>query len=166
MVDDRVDDTSHDALATPGAPTRRPAQSLNGTVGSRKSARSDTPHCRGREQILSDSTLARFFRLRNLEARTPQREKSAMNGVNVRVVGSKIGVKVHILKVIAEGVGGGRPISPRQLSAGRLLLSRDDLILDLVVGRLRHDLLLHQLVLPLVRPAVHDLLGVGVADAR
>ena len=35
-----------------------------------------------------------------------------MNGVNVRVVGSKIGVKVHILKVIAEGVGGGRPISP------------------------------------------------------
>ena len=37
---------------------------------------------------------------------------SAMNGVNVRVVGSKIGVKVHILKVIAEGVGGGRPISP------------------------------------------------------
>ena len=26
VVDDRVDDTSHDALATPGAPTRRPAQ--------------------------------------------------------------------------------------------------------------------------------------------
>jgi hypothetical protein len=34
-----------------------------------------------------------------------------MNGVNVRVVGTKIVVEVDILKAIAEGVGGGRPIS-------------------------------------------------------
>jgi hypothetical protein len=34
-----------------------------------------------------------------------------MNGVSVRVVGTKIVVEVDILKAIAEGVGGGRPIS-------------------------------------------------------
>jgi len=34
-----------------------------------------------------------------------------MNGVNVRVVGSKIVVEVGFLKAIAEGVGGGRPVS-------------------------------------------------------
>ena len=34
-----------------------------------------------------------------------------MNGVNVRVVGTKIVVEVDILKAIAEGVGGARPIS-------------------------------------------------------
>jgi hypothetical protein len=33
-----------------------------------------------------------------------------MNGVSVRVVGTKIVVEVDILKAIAEGVGGGRPI--------------------------------------------------------
>ena len=36
-------------------------------------------------------------------------------------------------------------------------LLRDDLILDLVVGRLRHNLLLHQVILPLVRPSLDDL---------
>ena len=34
-----------------------------------------------------------------------------MKGVTVRVIGSKIVVEVDILKAIAEGVGGGRPIS-------------------------------------------------------
>jgi hypothetical protein len=34
-----------------------------------------------------------------------------MNGVSVRVLGTKIVVEVDILKAIAEGVGGGRPIS-------------------------------------------------------
>ena len=34
-----------------------------------------------------------------------------MNGVNVQVVATKIVVEVDILKAIAEGVGGGRPIS-------------------------------------------------------
>src|SRR5262249_25560422 len=43
-------------------------------------------------------------------------------------------------------------------------LLRDDQVLDLVVGGLRDDLLLDQLVLPLEGPGVDDLLGVGVAD--
>ena len=34
-----------------------------------------------------------------------------MNGVIVKVVGTKIVVEVDILKAIAEGVGGGRPVS-------------------------------------------------------
>jgi hypothetical protein len=41
----------------------------------------------------------------------------------------------------------GRPAAGP--AAVRLFLFRDDLILDLVVGALRHDLLLHQFVLPL-----------------
>ena len=41
-----------------------------------------------------------------------------------------------------------------------LLLLRDDLILDLVVGRLGHNVLLRQVVLPLVRAPVDDLLRV------
>src|ERR1700716_1898539 len=47
-----------------------------------------------------------------------------------------------------------------------LLLLGDHAVLDLVVGGLRHDLLLHQLVLALVGPALDDLLGIGVADTR
>ena len=50
-----------------------------------------------------------------------------------------------------------------RFSRARLL--GDDLALDLVVGRLRHDLLRDQLVLRLVGTPVDDLLGVGVADA-
>jgi hypothetical protein len=34
-----------------------------------------------------------------------------MNGVSVKVIGSKLFVEVDILRAIAEGVGGGRPIS-------------------------------------------------------
>jgi hypothetical protein len=34
-----------------------------------------------------------------------------MNGVNVRVVGSKLVVEVDVLKAIAEGVGGSGPVS-------------------------------------------------------
>jgi hypothetical protein len=34
-----------------------------------------------------------------------------MNGVRVRVVGTKVVVEVDILEAIAEGVGGSRPIS-------------------------------------------------------
>jgi len=34
-----------------------------------------------------------------------------MNGVVVKMVGSKLVVEVDILKAIAEGVGGARPIS-------------------------------------------------------
>jgi hypothetical protein len=37
-----------------------------------------------------------------------------MNGIVVRMQGSKLIVEVDILKAIAEGVGGGRPISTRQ----------------------------------------------------
>jgi hypothetical protein len=33
-----------------------------------------------------------------------------MNGVVVKMIGSKLVVEVDILKAIAEGVGGGRPI--------------------------------------------------------
>jgi hypothetical protein len=32
-----------------------------------------------------------------------------MNGVSVRVVGTKIVIEVDILKAIGEGVGGGTP---------------------------------------------------------
>src|SRR5262252_3118064 len=46
------------------------------------------------------------------------------------------------------------------------LLLGDDVILDLVVGGLGQDLLLHQLVLPLVGAVLDDLLGVGVSDTR
>ena len=46
------------------------------------------------------------------------------------------------------------------------LLLGDDLVLDLVVGRLRDDALLHQLVLALVRAARDDLGGIGLADTR
>jgi hypothetical protein len=42
----------------------------------------------------------------------------------------------------------------------------DDLVLDLVVGSLGDDLLLHQLILPRIRPGLDDLLRVGVADPR
>ena len=34
-----------------------------------------------------------------------------MNGVVVKMVGSKLVVEVYILKAIAEGVGGARPVS-------------------------------------------------------
>jgi hypothetical protein len=34
-----------------------------------------------------------------------------MNGVSVRVVGTRIVVEVDILKAIAEGVSGARPVS-------------------------------------------------------
>jgi len=34
-----------------------------------------------------------------------------MNGVVVKMVGSKLVVEVDILKAIAEGVGGARPVS-------------------------------------------------------
>lgn len=40
------------------------------------------------------------------------------------------------------------------------------LVLDLVVCRLGDDRLIDQLVLPLVRPTVDDLFGVGVANPR
>ena len=60
----------------------------------------------------------------------------------------------------------GGSVSNSSTDTSRLLLLGDDLILDLVVGGLRDNLLLHQLVLPLVRPAVDDLLGVGVKALR
>ncbi len=34
-----------------------------------------------------------------------------MNGVVVKMIGSKLVVEVDILKAIAEGVGGARPVS-------------------------------------------------------
>ena len=34
-----------------------------------------------------------------------------MNGVVVKMVGSKLVIEVDILKAIAEGVGGARPVS-------------------------------------------------------
>src|SRR2546422_8662553 len=45
-----------------------------------------------------------------------------------------------------------------------LPLVGDDVVLDLVVRGLRDDVLADQLVLPLVRTVLHDLLGVGLAD--
>jgi hypothetical protein len=48
---------------------------------------------------------------------------------------------------------------------GRQSLLGDDLVLDLVVGRLRHHLLLYKIVLGLIGPVLDDLLGVGLADA-
>src|SRR6185503_3485248 len=51
------------------------------------------------------------------------------------------------------------------LGVAPLLLLRNDVVLDLVVGGLRHDLLRDQLVLPLVWPVVDDLLRVGIPDA-
>src|SRR5262249_56045945 len=47
-----------------------------------------------------------------------------------------------------------------------LLLLRDHLVLDFVVGRLRDDALLHELILTLVGPSLDDLVRVGAADAR
>src|SRR5205814_10299445 len=57
---------------------------------------------------------------------------------------------------------GGCP--PPSGPGGSLLLLRDDVVLDLVVGGLRDDLLLDQVVLPPVRTVVDDLLGIGLAD--
>src|SRR5215471_1659864 len=51
-------------------------------------------------------------------------------------------------------------------SASRSLLLRHNLILDLVVGRLRNDLLLDEFILPRVRRMLDDFLGVGIADPR
>lgn len=34
-----------------------------------------------------------------------------MNGVNVKMVGTKIVVEIDIVRCIAEGVGGSRPVS-------------------------------------------------------
>src|SRR3989442_15368867 len=44
------------------------------------------------------------------------------------------------------------------------LLAGDDVVLDLVVRRLRDDALADQLVLPLVGAILDDLPGVGIAD--
>jgi hypothetical protein len=50
--------------------------------------------------------------------------------------------------------------------AARSFLLRHDLVFDLVVGGLRHDLLLHEFILALVRSPLDDFLGVGVAIIR
>src|SRR6266536_2809464 len=47
----------------------------------------------------------------------------------------------------------------------RFRLLGDDHVLDLVVGGLGDDLLVHEIELGLVGPAIDDLLGVGVPDA-
>jgi hypothetical protein len=46
-----------------------------------------------------------------------------------------------------------------------LRLGGDDLGADLSVGRLGNDLLVHEIRLGLVRPAVNDLLRIDVADS-
>ena len=56
-----------------------------------------------------------------------------------------------------------KPVLTDRTSLLRLL--RDDLVLDLVVGGLRHDRPADQLTLLFVRPSADDLLGVCVADA-
>src|SRR5437660_6901709 len=59
-----------------------------------------------------------------------------------------------------------RPADPsRPVLVAVASLLGDDLVLDPVVGRLRHHLLLYKLVLGLIRPVLDDLLGVGLADA-
>ena len=45
-------------------------------------------------------------------------------------------------------------------------LLRNDPILDLVVGRLRDDLLLHELILGTIRPPCYDLCRISIADSR
>src|SRR4030095_5689389 len=71
------------------------------------------------------------------------------------------GAVSELLDVLRE-----RPLPHAALYAIRaLLLLRDDLVLDLVVGCLGHDVLLRQVVLPLVRAPVDDLLRARVADA-
>ena len=46
------------------------------------------------------------------------------------------------------------------------LLLRHNLVLDPLIGGSRKNLLLHQFILPLVRTALDDLLGVGIANSR
>src|SRR3989442_9511407 len=58
-----------------------------------------------------------------------------------------------------------RSAPSRGLLLGRRVLLGDDLVLDLLVGGARQDLLGDQLVLPLVGPVVDDLLRQRVADA-
>src|SRR5215211_9522831 len=47
-------------------------------------------------------------------------------------------------------------VTARACTTSRLLLFRDDLVLDIVVDVLRYDFLFHQLVLALVGPAFDD----------
>ena len=61
-------------------------------------------------QRLADSE-AEDVEARTWRPRCLAKGESVMNGVTVRVVGTKIVVEVDILKAIAEGVGGSRPIS-------------------------------------------------------
>src|SRR5262252_7739166 len=55
---------------------------------------------------------------------------------------------------------------PASKTSYRLLLLRDDEVLDLVVGGLRNDLLLDEVSFLGVRAAVDDFLGILFADAR
>src|SRR4029453_14872191 len=60
-----------------------------------------------------------------------------------------------------------RPNDPsRPVLVAVATLLGDDLVLDLVVGRLRHHLLLYEFVLTFVGSVLDDLLGVGLADTR
>ena len=58
------------------------------------------------------------------------------------------------------------PAQPLTQADGWLssLLFHHNLVLDLLVGRSRKNLLLYQLVFPLVRTPLDDLLGVGIPD--
>jgi hypothetical protein len=51
------------------------------------------------------------------------------------------------------------------ISPSSLLLG-DNLVLDAVIGLLRHDVLVHQIVLALVGAALDDRRGIRLADAR
>ena len=60
-----------------------------------------------------------------------------------------------------------RPLRKRgevRKTASALLLG-DDLVLDAVIGLLRDDILVHEVVFALVGPARDDLCGIGLADA-
>jgi hypothetical protein len=74
-------------------------------------------------------------------------------------------IRYPITAFIVTGCDGQKVNKQRTRCSQFSLLLRHNLILDLVVRRLRDDLLLHQLVLAFVRPPHNDLLGVLVADA-
>src|SRR5438132_13195668 len=90
-----------------------------------------------------------------------------LRGVRVGIMGAgsrrrsvRFGVLVSGRRVLDRPADPSRPV----LVAVATLLG-DDLVLDPVVGRLRHHLLLYKLVLGLIRPVLDNLLGVGLADA-
>ena len=64
----------------------------------------------------------------------------------------------------SPGATSGDPGGARGGTRTLLRLLGDHLVLDFGVGRFRHDLLADQFVFALIRPALDDLRGVGIAS--